>query len=340
MKLFNKNLSENLIVVAEIGVNHEGCLQTAKDMIKLVADSGADAVKFQSYTPERFVAANNPERLARVKGFALTKEMHLELYQVATSCGLKFMSTPVTEDWIETLNPLCEVFKIASGDLTFKPVLQKAAQTGKPILLSTGASTVEEIDQAVEWVQAEVGAKNLKDRLALMHCVSAYPTPIEEANLLSIPFLKDRYNLHIGYSNHVIGIEACLGAVALGAELIEVHFTDQKDGREFRDHALSFDENDLKSFITMAHKIKKALGAFGKTLQRCEQQSPIALLRKGIVAAHNLKAGDILQEKDLMFARPATEFKAIECETLIGQQLDEDVQQGFLIPRAAIKCVA
>lgn len=322
-------------VIAEIGVNHEGSLEKAIEITKLAAEGGADVVKYQSYSPARFIARHDEARFARVTRFGLSKEDHKVLYDLTKSLGVTFLSTPVTEDWVDELNQYCSFFKIASGDITFKPVIQKVAQTGKPFIISTGAATVDEIDQAVDWVRKEVGNDKLKDRLTLMHCVAAYPTPIEEANILSVPFLRERYGLKTGYSNHVIGINACLAAVALGAEVIEVHFTDQKEGREFRDHSLSYEKADLQDFIARARDIRKSLGVYEKKPMPCEVGN-IPAMRKGVVAARNLKSGQVLTANDLMYARPATEYASGEMDSLIGKTIREDVAEGHLLPRKAV----
>ena len=238
MNLFGKDLSRDIAIVAEIGVNHEGDPEKAIELLRLAAAAGADAVKFQSYTPARFISADDPERLKRVTSFALDKDAHIALAREAESLGIHFFSTPVTEDWVEFLGSIGSAMKIASGDLTFEPVIRKAARTGLPMIISTGLGEVKEIDRAVSWVSDEIGEDKLSENLALMHCISAYPTPIEQANVLSVPFLADRYNLTVGYSNHVIGLQPCLAAVALGAQLLEVHFTDNKVDREFRDHCV------------------------------------------------------------------------------------------------------
>ena len=332
------NFNTDFAVIAEIGCNHEGSFEKAVELTQLAAQSGANIIKFQSYTPERFIAANDSIRMERIKRFALTAEEHLQLYALTKSLGVIFMSTPVTEDWVNFLNPLCPAFKIASGDITFKPVIQKAAQTGKPLIVSTGAATIEEIDQAVEWIKTSVDTNDLKERLILMHCVSSYPTPIQEANILSIPYLRERYGLNVGYSNHVIGMSACLAAVALGANVIEIHFTDQKEGREFRDHALSFESNDLKNFIYLAKEIRKSLGKYDKHIQPCEGNN-IPLIRKGIVAAKDIKAGEVLTEDNLMFSRPATEFRSGDLSQLVGKKINCDILRGSLIYKDAIICV-
>lgn len=325
-------------IIAEIGCNHEGDFEKAVELTHLAADAGADIVKYQSYTPERFISADHRERLERATQFALTKENYSTLWEIASKRGLLFMSTPVTEDWVEFLNPLCCAFKIASGDITFRPVIKEAAKTGKHIILSTGAATCEEIDQAVKWIQEETVISMLQDRLTLMHCVSAYPTPIEEANILSIPFLRERYGINVGYSNHVIGMSACLAAVAMGASLIELHFTDQKEGRIFRDHSLSFNPDDLKNFIKLSKEIRSSLGKYEKKIQVCESQN-IPLMRKGIIAAKDIKAGDILTKENLMFSRPATEFNAEDIFKLLGKRVNRDIRRGHLILKDTVLCV-
>ena len=162
------------------------------------------------------------------------------------------------------------------------------------------------------------------------------PTHSNWASKYSTFLFSKRYKLKVGYSNHVIGANACLAAVALGADLIEVHFTDNKINRDFHDHNLSFDYDDLKNFISSSNEIRKSLGSFGCYVQECERES-IPLLRKGIVAARNLKKGDTILERDLMYARPATEFKAQDKTILVGKVLSENVDKGFLIKKDYIK---
>lgn len=327
----------NFKVVAEIGVNHEGSLEKALELMQLAKASGADVVKFQSYTPERYVSTNDAIRKKRVTRFALSQDAHKKLSEYAKKLGVGFMSTPVTEDWVDFLDPFCDTFKIASGDLTFRPVIDAVLKTGKKIFLSTGAATIDEIDRTVSWIKEGIKHQTLSDRLTLLHCVSAYPTPIAEANILSIPFLRERYAVNVGYSNHVIGMSACLGAVALGATVIEVHFTDQKENREFRDHALSFDTEDLKTFVRLAKEIRQSLGVYGKNIQPSEKDN-IHLIRKGIIAAKPLKAGAVLCEDDLMYARPAVEFQVSDMKKLIGKKINKDIESGHTITRDAVLC--
>ncbi len=335
MKLFGKDLVSEVAIVAEIGVNHEGDPDAALRLVRLAAEAGADAVKFQSYTPARYAAANDAERLARVGRFALDEATHERLAAEAKARGICFFSTPLSEDWVPTIANLGEAIKIASGDLNFEPVIRAAARTGKPVIVSTGLGTDEEIDRALGWLKEEIGADRLGERVVLLHCVVAYPTPIEEANLLAIPFLAERYRVPIGYSNHVMGLDACFGAVALGACLLEVHFTDRREGRTFRDHQLSLLPDELADLVRRTPGLKAARGGLGKPRQKSELVA-LQAVRKGVVAARDLAAGTVLARDDLMYARPATEFAASELGILIGRRLTCDLKRGMQVPRSGI----
>jgi N-acetylneuraminate synthase/N,N'-diacetyllegionaminate synthase len=334
MKLFGKNLDTDVAVIAELGVNHEGDLPTAERLVAAAAEAGADAVKLQSYSPERLVSAGDPARLARVARFRLDEAAHRRLSSVAARCGVTLFSTAVTEDTVPFLAELFPVVKIASGDVDFEPVVRAALRAGVPVILSTGNGTVEDVDQLVAWCHAEIGA-DIAERIVLMHCVSAYPTPIAEANVRSVAFLRERYGLVTGYSNHVIETEAVLAAVALGAQVIEVHFTDRRHGREFRDHALSFEPAELAALTASVRRTRQSLGRFDKRPQPCEESSRWTI-RKGVVAARDLEAGTVLSDADLMYARPATEFRAAERVGLIGRVLTQPLRRGELVPRAAV----
>lgn len=334
VELFGKNLKKDVVVIAEIGVNHEGDVETALRLVRAAAEAGADAVKFQSYTPERYLsAATDPERLARIARFALDEEAHRRLAAEAAACGIAFCSTPVSEDWLPLIAELSPAIKIASGDLTFEPLIRAAARTGKPTVMSVGAGTIEEIDRAVAWFADEVGHDALAERLALLHCVVSYPTPIEEANVLSVPFLRQRYGLEVGYSNHVIGPEACYASVALGGSIVEIHFTDCKTGRTFRDHALSYEPDDLRHLVATLTRIKSSLGRFGKERSACEAGN-VQGFRKGIAATRDLPAGHVVSLEDLHYCRPIVDFSSMDLDVVVGRTIAREVHKGMPICRS------
>lgn len=334
MRLFGKDTAREVVLIAEIGVNHEGDPEKAVALLRHAAEAGADAVKFQSYTPARYVTSEDPARLERVGRFALDEAAHRRLKAEADKAGIAFLSTPVTEDWVPLLAELGAAIKIMSGDLTSPATIRAAARTGLPVLLSTGGGRIEEVDRAVGWMREEVGEAALAERLAVLHCVSAYPTPIEEANLLSIPFMTSRYApVTVGYSNHVMGPEAVLAAVALGARVVEVHFTDQKHGRDFRDHAISADPADMAHLARMIPAVASARGQWGKVPQACERET-IPAIRKGVVAARDLPEGRRLAREDLMFARPASEIPAMDIDRAVGRRLNRALAKGAILRRA------
>ena len=334
MELFGKNIDQAVTIVAEIGVNHEGDPEVAERLVRLAAKAGADAVKFQTFTPARYASASDQARLARVTGFALDQATHRRLAKVADDVGIVMFSTAVSDDVVPFLAELFPVVKIASGDLDFEPVIRAAARCGRPVILSTGLGTLDEIDQAIGWFREEVG-ENVRDRLVLMQCVSAYPTPIEEASVLSVPFLREHTGLRVGYSNHVIGPEASYAAVAQGANLIEVHFTDCKEGREFRDHALSCNPDDLAHLVVTLPRIRASLGEVGKVRQPSEVGN-LTAVRKGVIAARDLPADHTLTRDDMMFARPQTEFAASEIDSLVGRTLTLPLKLGELVRQSGV----
>jgi N,N'-diacetyllegionaminate synthase len=328
MRLFGKDLTKEIVFIAEIGVNHEGDPQAAERLLRLAAAAGADAVKLQSYTPDRYASAADPARLERVGRFALDEATHRRLAATARDLGVPLFSTPLSEDVVPLLDALFPVFKIASGDVTFAPTIRAAARTGKPIILSTGAATADEIDQAVDWVRAETGDAALADRLALMQCTSLYPADIAQTDVGVVGWLAARYGLTVGYSNHALGPEACLAAIALGASIIEVHFTDDRRDRTFHDHALSFEPAEFRALTESGRRVRAAVGDGVKKVQPGET-AVRPLMRKGVMAARDLPAGTVLTAADLMFARPATHIAATEVDALPGRRLIAAVGRGM-----------
>ena len=317
-------------IIAEIGVNHEGSVDVAANIITQLEGSGAAAVKLQSFTPNRYVSGSDPERLKRVSAFCLNFENHQYLKEIAHNAGLAFISTPLSEDWVAPLVEICDAIKIASGDIDFEPTIIAAAKSNLPVIMSTGTSTVEEVDNAVGLFESVHKETSMKEHLFLMHCISEYPALIEDCNLNTIPFMNDRYGLQTGWSNHVIGSLACQAAVALGAGMVEVHVTDEKEGRDFRDHSLSFEPHEIVNLVTELNAIQSGLGVLGK-FPTIEEQNSTKLFRKGLIFSRNLKVGDVLSGDDILFARPAIHYSSNEKPKLLGKTLRRDVQAGYSI---------
>ncbi|MDC0476535.1 N-acetylneuraminate synthase family protein [Alphaproteobacteria bacterium] len=318
------SLKSKVFVVAEIGVNHEGSVDVAADIIKQLVGTGVDAVKLQSYSPQKFVSSEQIERLDRIKRFQLSFEEHVYLRDLAKDLGLKFISTPVTEDWVSPLSEICDGLKIASGDIDFSSTIQACARTGLPTILSTGASTVSEVDTAVEFFTANSAADSMRGNLALLHCVSEYPADPSVCNLNSIGFLKARYGIEVGWSNHALGSYVSELAVMAGASIIELHVTDNKSNRAFRDHHLSFEPEELAPLVSRLNYVKKIAGTKSKTRTAVEE-STFMSIRKGLVYNRSMQAGTVLKASDISFARPATYYASSKKHSLVGCILSKDV---------------
>ena len=327
MNIGGVDLDREVLVVAEIGNNHEGDIGLAETLIGLAAEAGAQAVKFQSIAPEQLVAPDQPARLAQLRRFALSQEDHQRLARSAKEVGVLFLSTPFSLRWIEPLAALCPALKIASGDNDFLPLLAAAAQTGRPILLSTGMTDLGGVMRAVTMIETAWSERGIDDAgLVLMHCVSAYPTPPEQANLSVLTELAT-LSRPLGYSDHTQGIAAAVLAVALGARVIEKHFTISKAHSSFRDHQLSADPAELRELVLRVREAQTLLGDGRKRLMPAERDTAVAA-RRSIVAARDLPAGHMLDLSDLTWLRPGGGLHPGQENRLIGRSLARGVVAG------------
>lgn len=328
-------LGDRIFTIAEIGINHEGDMDKALKMIELAAEAGTDAVKFQTYLPEEYISASQPERLERVRRFSLSFD---QFRQLATRCqeyNIGFISTPLDLASLGLVAELSPVVKISSGDINFFALLQRAAATKRTIILSTGLATLAEIDQAIAAL-IEGNPQILDEqKLILLHCVAAYPTPEGQINLRSIPFLRERYNLPVGFSDHTLDILACQAAAALGARVIEKHFTYQKENQDFHDHRLSAEPNEFRDMVQGIRRVEAMLGTFTKEPAAVEMHFK-SHIRRSICAARNLVVGDVLTEADLSFLRPENGFPATAVDKVIGRSLLAAVKKGEIIPATAM----
>ena len=324
-----RNLPQTWIV-AEIGVNHEGDAKLGADLIRLAAKSGADAVKFQTFRAEHYVSSVQPERLKRVRQFQLPYESFRELAEVARECGVTFFSTPLHAEDADFLKEIAPIFKVSSGDLTHLGLIRHLALTGKPLIISTGLGTPEEIQAAVDTVFEVRPEAGERGELMLMHCVAAYPTPAEEANLANISWLRETFGLPVGYSDHTLGLKACELAVALGAVVIEKHFTYRKENQEFHDHLLSADPDDLRQLVAAVRQAEIFLGRRERRRGPAEEKM-LLHLRRSVGAAVDIPAGQPVRREWLTCLRPAWGLPADQLEAVVGKSLKRAVGAGDLI---------
>jgi N,N'-diacetyllegionaminate synthase len=330
VKIGNCDLAERTFIVAEAGANHEGDIKVARELVERAAETGVDAVKFQTYQAEKIAASSEKERIEHFRRLALKEEDFLELAALAREEGLLFLSTPFYLEAVDLLDPLVPAFKIASGDITYSQLIEYIAKKDKPILLSTGMSYAEDIWQAIEIVKKANNRIIEEKRLVLLHCVSSYPTEIEQANLGAIPFMRETFRLPIGYSDHTLGLQACLSAVALGACLIEKHFTLDKSRQGFRDHQLSADVKDMTELVQKVRLVEKSLGEGGKEPLECELGNQKSM-RRSLSASRDIYQGSIIAEDMLMALRPEIGIPANQWRQVIGKRSRRNIVKGEII---------
>lgn len=304
MILDDAHADQRPLIVAEIGNNHEGNVEVAKELVRKAADCGVRAVKFQTFRTKYFISASQRARYERLTAFELSYRDFEQLHRLTKSLGLLFLSTPLDLESAKFLSALVDGFKIASGDNTFYPLISAVCETGKPIVLSSGLSDLQRIVESKQFIDAEWSRLGIEQTVSVLHCVSSYPAPDEEINLAVIPRLADALGCPVGYSDHTIGIEACVIATVLGARIIEKHFTLDKNYSAFRDHQLSADPNDMKRLVQQVTRVRVLLGKPEKAIQASEALA-VAELRRSIVAAGNLPQGHRLRWEDLTWIRPA-----------------------------------
>jgi len=330
MKIGSADTARGVFIVAEAGNNHEGSMDAARELVRAAAASQVDAVKFQTFLPEHFVGRADEARFRRLSGFQLSFEQFAELERLARSLGIGFISTALDLRSARFLEPLVDAFKIASGDNDFYPLIDFACASGKPIILSAGMTDLARIKHACNFVRSRWKARGIKQELAVLHCVSSYPAPHEQAELNAVPFLAAELGCTIGYSDHTVGPEASVAAVSLGARVLEKHFTLDKNYSEFRDHQLSADPDEMKFIVRQVRRIEALLGERRKVVQACETDNDRAL-RRSIAAGAELPAGHRLALEDLTWLRPGTGMRPGSEDRLIGKRLRRDVRFGQLL---------
>ncbi|MBM4134994.1 MAG: hypothetical protein FJ245_14665 [Nitrospira sp.] len=330
MKLGTCDLQQHVMVVAELGNNHEGDSKLALELVEAAAEAGVDAIKVQVIDPERLVHCSQSERIAQLLRYRLPMATFIEMAAMARRKGKLFMASAFDLGSLEAIAETVAAIKIASGDLDFLPLLVKAGDLGKPILLSTGMGTLEEVRIAVETIAKQVGWETLADRLAVLHCVSLYPTPLAEVNLRAIGTFASTFNLTVGYSDHTVGIEAAVLALSQGARIIEKHFTLDKTRTSYRDHALSADPADMKRLTSVAHEFERILGSGQKEPSPAEREAAVTA-RRSVVAARDLPAGTHLSAADFEYVRPRNGSPPAAAAAMIGRSLRVPLRRHDLV---------
>jgi sialic acid synthase SpsE len=327
LKIGNINTKEKVFIIAEIGNNHEGSYTLAEEMIGLAAEAGADAVKFQTFQTEYYVSVDDVERYKKLKSFELNYNEFEKLSRVAKGSGILFISTPFDLESALFLDSIVDALKIASGDNNFYPLIETAAETGKPIIMSTGLADIQQIMKSKTLIEKIWNQQNLVQDLAILHCVSAYPVEPKYANLQAIQTLIKSFDCTIGFSDHTLGVNAAIVSVGMGARIIEKHFTIDKHFSDFRDHQLSADLKEMKQLIQSIREVEKMLGSGDKVPQFPEKDSAIQV-RRSIVAKHLLSEGHIIQWDDITWIRPGGGLDPGEEQRIIGKRLNQKVKKS------------
>lgn len=324
---------DKTIIIAEAGVNHNGNIELAKELIRKASDAGADYVKFQTFLADKLVSKdakkasyqaknmesdNNDSQYQMLKNLELSYEDHYDLVEYCNNLGIQFLSTAFDLDSIDFLMKLgIDFYKIPSGEITNKPYLQKVAALGLPIVMSTGMATMEEVENAL--LVLNEGGIETKD-VTILHCNTEYPTPLEDVNLKAMLSIKDKFDVSIGYSDHTLGILVPIIAVGMGAKVIEKHFTLDKE-MEGPDHKASLDPVELKEMVKQIRLVETILGSDVKKPSPSEEKN-IVVARKSIHIKEDLTEGHIIDEKDLIMKRPGNGISPMDINEVVGKKIN------------------
>ena len=329
----NRFTFERCFIVAEIGINHNGSFETAKEMVKAAKKCGANAVKLQVFTGDDFYWKDNEFTFGKNKQWKesvlqlfqnrkLDKDEIAKLYEYSKDIGILCFSTPLSFQWLDFLKEINNpIYKIASGDVTCIPFIEEIAKIKKPIILSTGMSYLSDVDKAVRTIQQDNSCK-----MGILHCVSTYPAPLNHANLKMIQTYSKLYDCIPGFSDHTEGILASSIAVALGAKIIEKHFTLDKN-QYGPDHWFSMDMDDLKQLVISIRKTEEMLGNGRKTLLKTEHDKYIVATRC-IVLNKFKNQGDVIEEVDLDYKRPCMGLRSEFSKFIIGKSLKRNIKKN------------
>lgn len=326
-----KKADGSTFVIAEIGNNHEGDMGVARELVEKAAETGVDAVKFQTFIPEKYADIRDDKRMAMLARFRLTFDQFADLAGLARDRGLIFISTPLDLESAAFLADCADALKIASGDNTFYPLVRQVAESGKPMIISTGLAGREEISKAVACVTDTWSEHGITQDLALLHCLVSYPAPPDQANLNAIKRLATEFPDQIpGYSDHTIGVDAARIAVSLGAKVIEKHFTLDTAYSDFRDHQLSADPETMTALVKAIREAESMLGAGDLDPRPCEEPNRV-VVRRSVTAARDLTEGNVLGPDDIVWTRPGGGIPPGSESVVLGKRLTRALKQGDVL---------
>lgn len=329
-----------VFIIAEAGVNHNGSIELAKQLIDVAVDAGADAVKFQTFKADKLVSrtaqkaeyqkqttSGDESQYEMIKKLELDEKMHRELIRYCEQKQIMFLSTPFDHDSIDLLHGFgMSIFKIPSGEITNLPYLRHVGSLGKEVILSTGMADLGEIEDAVDVLMM---AGIPKDKIIVLHATTEYPCPIDEVNLRAMQTIRNAFGIKVGYSDHTQGIEVPIAAVAMGACVIEKHFTLDRT-MEGPDHKASLEPNELKAMVLTIRKIEQALGDGIKKPSKSEAKNSV-VARKSIVAARQISIGELLSVDNITIKRPGNGISPMRWDEVIGRTAVRDFSADELI---------
>lgn len=330
-------------VIAEAGVNHNGDMRLARDLVRLAAEAGADAIKFQTFAADDLATESAPKaayqkvltdpgetQLAMLRRLELTKADHLELVEECRRHGILFLSSAFDEASADLLEELdVPAYKVPSGEITNLPFLRHLAGKRRPLIVSTGMSDIDEVATALDAIEDAADVP-----VVLLHCVSLYPSPAEGVNLRAMETMRRRFDVPVGYSDHTEGIAVALAAVGLGADVIEKHFTSDR-ALPGPDHAASLEPDELKALISGIRSVEASLGDGQKRPLPAEAETA-AVARKSLVAATDIRAGSVIKREMLAIKRPGTGLPPGQLDQVVGQRARTDIKSGSVITREMV----
>ena len=334
-------IQNSVLIIAEAGVNHNGSIETAGQLIETAAEAGADLVKFQTFSADRLVTGSaskadyqlettstSESQHEMIRKLELSREMHEELIAHCKKCGVGFFSTGFDPQSVDLLAELgLDRFKIPSGEITNLPYLRHIGQYGKPVILSTGMARLGEIEAALEVLEA---SGTPRERVTVLHCNTEYPTPMADVNLKAMLAIRDAFGVQVGYSDHTLGIEVPIAAVAMGATVIEKHFTLDRN-LPGPDHRASLEPDELKAMVQAIRNIELALSGDGHKRPSPSESKNLEIIRKSLVALVPIKAGEPFTEANLGVKRPGSGISPMRWDEFIGRPANRDYQTDELI---------